>query len=311
MSIIKQLVKINQVFIYFTFLLIELSFQNSFGGSNHFLNPNFMPVRDSTSKNKADTSKEKTDRSLSLELDYGTNQTYKGRKSDVKQPYYSTNLNYEAPSGFFIYTSFTNIITKSGSTDSSSIEARKYAIDQLTVNTGYDFKIGKKTDASAGISIYDFYDTAMINYSVKWNLEYSMDHDFKFINEKIILDFDKGRSPTPNDYMVSLESYHSFDINPLLGHDDELSIKPDFMIETGTQNFYTRKNKNLPVTRRNIQSNSKYTVLAYDFTLDVSYSIGKFTIDPALNYSIPVNQPVGQVTKPYGYFTLALIWDFL
>lgn len=301
--------KNNPKIILSAFILLSILIQQSLAGENHFFNkklfaPNFVLPEDSTKKENTDTAKEKKDRVLALELDYGSNQTFKGRKSDVKQPYYSPILEYEAPSGFFIYTSFTNIITKKGSTDTLSVEARGHKIDEFTINPGYDFKIGKKTDASVGISLYKFYDTAMINYGVNWNLEYSMDHNFKIINEKIILDFDKGRAPTPNDFMISLETYHSFDINPLFGHDDQLSIKPDFIIETGTQNFYTRK-------RRIIQRNSSYSILTYDFSLDISYSIGKFTIDPALNYSIPVNQPAGQQTKPYGYLTLALIWDFL
>jgi len=307
--------KNNQAFILITFLLLVLSFQNNFAGSFFSFNPEFIPTNDSTSKEKADTTVEKKDRMLSFELDYGSNQTFNGRKADVKQPYYSPVLEYEAPSGFFIYTSITNIITKEGSTDTASIEAKEHSIDQLTINPGYDFKISRKTDASIGLSIYDFNDTAMINYAVKWNFEYSMDHDFRFINEKIIFDFDKGRSPTPNDYMISLESYHSFDINPLFGDDDELSIKPDFVILTGTQNFFTRKIPNDPLTRRNVQNHTNYTILAYNFTLDISYSIGHFTFEPAINYSIPVNQPVTQPPtpqqKPYGYLTLALIWDFL
>jgi hypothetical protein len=301
--------KNNPAIYLITFLLLAFSMQQSFAGENHLFsrksfNPNFFLQNDSTKKENPDTTKDKKDRQLSLELDYGSNQTFKGRKSDVKQPYYSPILEYEAPSGFFIYISFTNIITKEGSTDTLSVEAKEHKIDEFTINPGYDFKIGKKTDASIGISLYKFYDTAMINYGINWNLEYSMDHDFKFINEKIIFDFDKGRTPTPNDFMISLETYHSFDIDPLFGKEDELSIKPDFIIETGTQNFYTRK-------RRIIQRNSSYTILAYDFSLDISYSIGKFTIDAAINYSIPVNQPAGQQTKPYGYLTLALIWDFL
>jgi hypothetical protein len=282
------------------------------GGNYHFKNipSGLVFPKDSLVKSDSDSVKEK-ERSYTLELDYGSNQTYKGRKSNVKQPYYSPSFNYEAPSGFFIYTSITNVIGSKSDTANDIVQARAHPIDEFLVNPGYDFKIGKKTDASIGVSLYKFYDTAMINYGVNANLEYSMDHDFNWINGKIIFDFDKGRSPTPNDFMISLEIYHSFDIEPLFGKGDQLSIKPDFLITTGTQNFYTRKNFNTPLSRTNIKRNSNYTILSYDFSLPISYSIGKFTFEPAMNYSIPVNQPANQPqTKPYGYLTIALIWDF-
>src|ERR1035437_9279370 len=109
--------KDNPAIYLITFLLLAFSMQQSLAGENHLFsrksfNPNFFLQNDSTKKENPDTTKDKKDRQLSLELDYGSNQTFKGRKSDVKQPYYSPILEYEAPSGFFIYTSFTNIITK-------------------------------------------------------------------------------------------------------------------------------------------------------------------------------------------------------
>src|ERR1035438_1783844 len=100
----------DRVFILIPIFLLVLTFQKTLGGNDHALNKSLINTNDSTSKKKKDTVKDEKDRMLALELDYGSNQTYKGRKSNEKQPYYSPVIEYEAPSGFFIYTSFTNII---------------------------------------------------------------------------------------------------------------------------------------------------------------------------------------------------------
>jgi hypothetical protein len=260
---------------------------------------------DSTNKSVEDTL---TERIYTIGLDYGTNQSFKGRNNGKQQPYYTPNFNYQAKSGFFIYFSITNVIVLKNDTSEQAQEARDHSIDEWQINPGYNFKIGKNTDASISFTHYFVKDTAIINSGIKNNIDYNMDHDFLIINEKIIFDLDLG---SETDFSVALESYHSFDIESVFTIDnDELSIIPGFTITAGTQNFYVTKEAPRHPNLKKTTSTTQFNIIAFDFILPLSYNIGDFTIMPAFNYSAALNQPPGLKSKPIGYGTVSLTYDF-
>ena len=282
--------------------------QNYFGKNIGLKDFSDIVEKKDSAKSKDETKTIDTrERTYTLEMDFGTNKTYKGRTNSTKEPYYTTSFNYEAKSGFFIYLAGTNYFAQKGDTSAESVQARKYSVDQFLFNIGYDFKIGKKTDASVSFTRYFNADTALLNSGIISTTEFYMDHDFNFINEKLIFDFDHA---SPNDFSVALESYHPFYIDPLFLSNDELAITPKFTITLGTQNFITKKKKNAPITRRNTVVENRFTLIALDFTLPITYSIGNFSIEPAFNYTVPMNQPAYLNEKPTGYGTLSLTYDF-
>ncbi|MEI6815449.1 MAG: hypothetical protein WCL14_02470 [Bacteroidota bacterium] len=287
-----QLSKIISL-ILFSVILNQLSYAN-------------LNKKDSIENSK---SNENFERAFTISLDYGSNQSYKGRKASDRQPYYIPNFTYQAPSGFFFYFAATNVTSVKGDTSESAKQANLYGIDLLQFNPGYNFKIGKKTDASVSYSRYVVKDTSIINGNIKNNLDLYLNHDFGFINGKVILDYDFDFSSGEKDLSFGIEGYHSFNIDNIFTADnDELSIIPSALITTGTQNFYAvkkgRKGKGTTT------STTTFGILAIDFTLPISYNIGDFTIEPAINYTFPLSQLPGEKTKPFGYFTVALSYDF-
>jgi hypothetical protein len=288
----------NCKFILFFILLLVIGIRQS---AVAFSNTN----NDSTKTNIDDTSAE---RIYTVGLDYGSNQAFKGRSTGQKQPYYTPNFNYQAPSGFYVYLSFTNVITSKKDTTEQSMEARDHSIDEWQINPGYNFKIGKKTDASINFTHYFIKDTALITAGIKNNIDYYMDHDFTFVNGKLIFDLDLG---TQTDFSVALELYHSFDIDNLLTEDnDELSFIPGATLTAGTQNFYVKKEAPRHPRLSRVTTTTQFNIIAFDFILPLSYNIGDFTIMPAWNYTAALNQPAGLQTKPFGYFTVSLTYDF-
>ncbi len=247
------------------------------------------------------------ERIFTVGLDYGSNQAYKGRNSGEKQPYYSPNFNYQAKSGFFFYLSFTNLINSKSDTSIEAVQARNYSIDQWQITPGYNFNIDKKTTSSINVTHFFTKDTMLVNAGIKNNINYYMDHKFKIINEKLSFDLDFGNE---TDFGVTLESYHSFDIeNPFTKDNDELSFIPGFSFTAGTQNFYSK------VAARRIgkplsTSKTTFSIISFDMAIPISYTIGGMTFEAAYNYTAAFNQPSGSKTKPFGYATLSLSYDF-
>jgi hypothetical protein len=263
-------------------------------------------ANDSTSNNS--NSDSLAERIYTVGLDYGSNQSFKGRNTGQRQPYYSPNFNYQAKSGFFTFVSITNNITSKSDTTMQAREAKKNSIDEWQINPGYNFDIEKNTTASISFTHYFVNDTALINAGIKNNIDYYMDHDFKIVNEKLSLDLDWG---TQTDFSIALETYHSFDLENLFTEDnDMLSFIPGFTITAGTQNFYVTKEAARRRLRAVTTSTTTFNIIAFDLILPLAYNIGDFTIEPAFNYSAALNQPVGLQTKPFGYVTVALTYDF-
>ncbi len=269
--------------------------------------------KDSTKNAQDDSAGE---RIYTVGLDYGSNQSFRGRNTGQKQPYYSPNFNYQAKSGFYFYASLTNILVSKADTTAEAVEARKYKVDEWQISPGYYFKIDKKTKGSISFTHYFIKDTLLITSGIKNNIDYSMDRDFKYVNEKLSFDLDLGDE---TDFGITLETYHSFDIENLFTKDNDiLSIIPGFTFTAGTQNFYTtkiaRQGKGLgkgkpPVTT----TTKKFSVIAFDFSIPLSYSIGKFTFEGAYNYTAALNQPKEPGvadSKPFGYATAAISFDF-
>ncbi len=257
-------------------------------------------VSDST---RTDSTYKVYDRSYTFNIDCGNDLHYRSRGNEIKLPYYSPGFNYESATGYFVFVSFTDIVTSKNDTAHLAVVARKRVFDAGELNFGRDFNIGKKIDASLGLTRYFFSekDKAAPNSDILWNLEYSMNFKFKYLREKIILDFDRG---IERDMSIAFMTYRRYSFKDVFQFDDEIFLKPKFTLNLGTQNFYkiSRASAGNKLTR--------FSFTSLNLSLVAGYTIGIFTLEPTLVWSKPMNLPVNAPATPIKYGLLSVYLDF-
>jgi len=237
-------------------------------------------------------------RSLIISLDYGSDQSFHGRTASVKVPYLSPSIAYEAPSGFFCELMSDRILSP------------RNRWDEIDLGLGWRFfMFKKKIESSLSYSHYIYgKQSIQVQSSLKNNLEMAFKRQFKIIKTTLFLDYDFGTGS--RDYSFTLDNTHYFIFNSLFREDDELKVKPLVSVSAGTLNFYKLHLKN-PVEKPSLQNletsiDSKFNLTGIELSLPVEYLLGRFSFEPAVNYSIPLNQPKRFNATPVTYFTVSV-----
>ncbi len=223
-----------------------------------------------------------------------TNAVYNGRQDSIAKPYMKPSIGYVNKSGFS--TSLTgNYLTLPNQ--------NKFDSFSLDMDYSYHPTTEMTTGVSANRTFYNKSSTALKS-SISGSLAANLAYDFGFIEvmaEGGILFSEK------KDLSLDLEFLHEFTI----GEDDtEFSITPTFDIELNTVNYYEgylnrklhiKKGKHSPtITSTTVKqvfvNKNKFSLLAYEASLPVSYEFNNFVLFAIPTFAIPQN-PIHTTTQ--------------
>jgi len=286
-------------------------------------------AHDSLPDNESDSN-----RSLLLEVDYGSNRGYQQKRktagsdtTQTPQQYVIGSLNYAANSGFFC------------SFDLYKTPGAKKKWDQFLVGLGWDFKISKSADidGSIGYTHYTYNEAIKNNEATPstGDLSAYISHDFGIVNIRMTGDYYFGG--TNNDVDLITDVDRAFYIDEVFSKKDELSFDPMFTITASTLNYYKEgvnipdtitggpKKKQVLAALQSVYDDfGKFRFINYEFSLPVNYQIGKFNFEVGWHYTmffnlLPSDLPPALSEKlapvlnrkSYSYITAMISFDFL
>jgi hypothetical protein len=216
-------------------------------------------------------------------ISYLNNSVYLGRKDPLNLPYITPSIGYYHKSGLYITGSLSYLKSASQS-----------QVDLFELEAGYTFT-SNKLDGEISAS-KDFYNS---------NSYGSLSYDFGFITPTLQAEISFN---TKADYSVGLGVGHSF-----FAADDNLEIAPSFLLNAGTQNYYSsyyskrkyspkRKKANAPsgaTITAYLPNAAEFKIMDYEFALPVNYTAGDFTFNFTPALAVPANSTIVVLTvKP-------------
>ncbi|WP_143306542.1 hypothetical protein [Chitinophaga vietnamensis] len=260
--------------------------------------PMFAQQRDSLPTNGHEqtiTAREIHPSHFSLGLQYLSDNVYMGRKDATRIPYLSTTLGYYHKSGLYA-EGIASMLMDNGT-----------RVDAGVLTAGYMFTKGNfDGDISASKFFYnDLSDN--IRSEVNGDVHASAAYDFNGIVTANADGYINFGSKT--DYTVRFALEHPFDL-----FKERLSIIPGVSANAGTQHYYDdyynyrrlspvvkvskkKKQRQPPTVVADMSDASHFTVLDYEFSLPISYTIHKrltFSFEPT--YALPLHPAVLTLT---------------
>jgi hypothetical protein len=205
-----------------------------------------------------------------------------GRKSSPRSPYFSVSAGYYHKSGLFLNGIISYLAV-----------AGKNRVDLFTTSGGYDYY---KQNFNMGVSAtgYVFNNKSYTAKSaLTGNVNVYADYDFDIL--EVYLDATAYFS-NQSDFIFSTSVSHNF-----YADNGNLKISPALSLYGGTQNYYSNYNNNLRFGRHMFQSGGSSStgagmmsgvavkILAYEFSVPVSYTLNKFDFSFFPVYAIPVS----------------------
>jgi hypothetical protein len=177
-------------------LMLAVFFFNTIQGA-----PKLKPksLYDSIPKPLADSTSFNDERSYTFGVDYGTNTSFKGVKSDsvAQQHYFMPNFTYAAKSGFYLYGAGYYLPDKT-----------TQQWDAMDLSAGYDFKVSQKAQGSISYLRSFFSETSpQVNSSLNNDLQLYFKRKILTIKSKITFDFYFG---TATDYSLTWTNSRNF-----------------------------------------------------------------------------------------------------
>lgn len=213
-----------------------------------------------------------------ISMDYLSNAVYLGRKDSASIPYLTPFIGYYNRSGLFAEASLS-LIPKAGS-----------GIDVFAIDGGYDFHTrNKKLTGELLAAKYFFTDSSKsVRSEVKGEADASLAYNFGAvsINGGVGVLF-----TSPADLVLDAGLSHEFDF----GSDNEWSVTPTFLTNIGSLNFYKNFYKNRKLKKKRgvrtvtVTGKNNFSMLDYEFSLPISYSINKWSLLISPYYTVPVN----------------------
>lgn len=239
-------------------------------------------------------------RKFKMELDYSSDNTFKGRKDTTNIPILAPFFKYTAKSGFFLQASLVNVPTPKAN--------KQKVFDELDAGLGWMFDFSDKWDGIISYTHY-FFDSkiARIKAAVQNDLNATVGYDWDVLYHRLIIDYNSGNpnfvskkgkkiSTRSRDFSITLANSHNFSFD--FSNNKNFTIAPEADALFGTQNFLASyKGKTSDATYQ--KQASAFNLTAFMFYLTVSYEIKKWTfmLDPS--YTIPQNVPNGESSSPY------------
>jgi hypothetical protein len=244
---------------------------------------------------------------LSASLGYGSNLAFYGRIQPVNYPYLTTELLYTSKFGVWASVVVSNLLPTST------------LVDETNLVVGWDGDLTKRLDASISYSRFFFPpNSPLIKSSVNNSIESYLGYDWGYLYSRLNADFLFG--PDSRDGFVQLDNSRYFSLKRL--GKGVLSTEPKVSALAGTQNFDAvsvvqqlqrgnstksigkGKTKNHQITTTTYST--RFSVLAYELQLPLSYTIGKVTGQATYRYLIPVNLVDDEESVASSFFTATL-----
>lgn len=224
-----------------------------------------------------------------------SNAVYNGRKDSSAVPYLSTTIGYYHKSGFYINAG-TSLLVGSGNTK---------AIDMVSFDAGYSFKISDKFDAELTAS--KLYYTAQ-SFAVASELKAITGATITYNPGPFTISTGTDLMySTATDIATNITINHGFEKGT---PDKKWTLTPSFVINAGTQYFnaaYYKTRKFTTISTAKVKkghsakkpttvvktlvfnNQNKYAVLDYEFSMPLTYETNRwgFFINPT--YAMPVN----------------------
>ncbi|MEO6904424.1 MAG: hypothetical protein ABI315_14890 [Bacteroidia bacterium] len=269
----------------------------------------FPAINDSV---KTDSSSFKSRQAkFKIELDYASNNSFKGRKDSSNTPVISPLFKYTTKQRFYIQTSFVH---------SPNISK---TFDEIDLGAGKKFQFTDNFDGSLSYTHYfTGTKTSRIKSTIASDVSSYLGYDWNWLYSQFYFDWSRGStkqksnkttvSKATNDYSFTLANSHDFSFDNVFTNGDEITVTPEADILYGTQNFMTTyKGKGNKTNKTYQDKASKFELTGYSFFLYATYELKNFTIEFSPYYSIPKNLPLGEPNKPYFVMATSIYYTFI
>jgi len=263
-----------------------------------------------TDTSVADTNTVLRKQSLTIGVNYGSDENFFGRTGPIKFPFMSMDAIYNTKNGFFGYASVLKVLGYSP------------LFDELDLGGGYSYKPFKNFAGTVSYTRFIFNKDAHVIKSGSSNdLDWNNSYNWNIMKTGVTLDYLFGVS---HDYFVTISNSHYFESSFSVFDDkDYLTFTPAVNIILGTQNFVQRYSldhdflmdaNNIytpPIDEPRIaHENAMFNMLNYSFKLPIAYNRPHYTLEFAYKYSIPVNVEGALKNHKESFYNLTFYYVF-
>lgn len=250
-----------------------------------------------------------------LGASWGNNSSFLGRNQSERLPFYSTDLSYISKKGFWLSAIAYQVVNTTS------------FVDEVDLTAGWAFTLSSRLDAALYYSKFFFSPESTLLKSTTGNaLSGHLGLDWNLVYSRLTTTATFGGS---TDFFLILDNSRSFGTGKLLHKADSLVIEPKFSILAGTQHFVETHMTSSPApdvspiglpgrpagpggggTTQTETTTSSFSVLNYEVSLPITYSINNLSLEVVPRYAIPVNQLEGSVQEPQLFVTASLYYIF-
>jgi hypothetical protein len=244
---------------------------------------------------------------LSASLGYGSNLAFYGRIQPVAYPYLTTELTYTSKVGVWASVVVSNLLPT------------PTLVDETNLVVGWDGDLTKRMDASISYSRFFFPpNSPLIKSSVNNSIESYLGYDWGYLYSRLNADFLFG--PDSRDGFVQLDNSRYFSLKKL--GKGVLSTEPKLSVLAGTQNFdavsvvqqLQRGNSTKSMGKGKTKQHqittttysTRFSVLAYELQVPLTYTVGRVTGQATYRYLVPVNLVDDEDSVASSFFTATL-----
>ncbi|GAB3590179.1 hypothetical protein [Hymenobacter daeguensis] len=218
-------------------------------------------------------------RSFSAALGYGSNSTYFGRSQAVAFPYLTADFTYTAKNGLYASVGLYNLLNT------------PTALDETDLSVGWDHDFGQTLDVSVSYARFFFpTNSQLVKSNVNNAVDAALGQDWGAVYSRLSATYLFGKSTSKGDAFLTLENSRSFEIPHVLGADNYLTIEPLVSVAAGTQSFAEAALDKRHGTSK-VRNVRRFSVVDYEFSVPVSYTVGKLELAAGWRYVVPVNLP--------------------
>ena len=216
-------------------------------------------------------------RSFSAALSYGSNSAYFGRTQATAFPYLASDFTYSTKGGLFASVGLYNLLNT------------PQLVDETDLSVGWNHDIGKTLDASLSYSHF-FFPTGseLVKSSVSNAFDAGLGQDWGAFYSRLSATYLFGNAASKGDAFLVLEASRSFETKRGFGANDYFSVEPMLSAAAGTQSFAeTSVAKRRGV--KTVRNTRRFDIVDYEFSLPLTYTVGKLAVSAGWRYVVPVN----------------------
>jgi hypothetical protein len=250
----------------------------------------------SASYTYAQTDTTNTQPGLKIGIGYINNSVYLGRTDTVRTPTITPNLTYIFGNGIYLSGALDYITNrKSGKLDGGNIELgyRFTSVENFEAGASFTklFYNSGSTQVSSSVS-------SIINAYAAYSIS-------NIVTPGIDLNYNINKTGVTGDFMLNPSLLHEFEIDGILGENDQLLVSPQVGLNAGSQNFYggylERKGRltkrgtvvtSAAVTAATTAYNNAlgdFKLLNYELTMPIRYKTGIFIATFTPTYAFAQN----------------------